>query len=157
MGRYERLRPNFFSANLHYGRMEIRQIGHLKCFFIVHHEDEEAYIKKQALDMFLTHCGEFAFYGEKASLWKQLFEETKQLLTPEEALDASAMIRQYETMESFVDRMDESLQLRSFVPCDHWLFYDDQDIYKEVVKRLDMRQMCYKKRFRGGMCHDQSS
>ena len=40
-------------------------------------------------------------------------------------------------LEEFVDVLRQGLSIRSFVPHDYYLFYDDPDIYNQVLKLID--------------------
>ena len=63
MKRYKKLRPNLYSADLHYGKIDIRPGHYCSCFFIVQSTDDMEFIRDQGMQLLLAGCRHFDFSG----------------------------------------------------------------------------------------------
>ena len=71
------------------------------------------------------------------SLWHSEFDEADILLFPDSTAETVALTSGWETLVEFVDALHAELSLRSFVPHDYYLLYDDTALYKEALRLLD--------------------
>ncbi len=134
--RYEKLRHNLYSADLRYGKIELKSTHGFSCFFIVEHTDSKEFIKDQALQLLLAGCRNFDFYGKMEPLWHIGFDEADILLFPDSTSETVALTSSWETLDEFVETLQDELSVRPFVPHDFYLLYDDEGIYKEVLRLL---------------------
>lgn len=134
---YEKLRPNFYSADLVYGKIDLKLTHTFSCFFIVQHVDDKEFIKDQAIQLLLTGGRLFDFYGAKEAIWHLGFDEADILLYPDQQCEDVAMTSGWQTLEEFVEVLGQGLSERPIVPHDYYLFYDDSDTYNEALKLLD--------------------
>ena len=54
--------------------------------------------------------------------------------------EESFQINQLEDFDEFVERIFDTITTRSIVPFDVWLIYDDEKMYKNVLKKLRCRK-----------------
>lgn len=134
---YKKLGLNLYSADVHYGKIDLKSTHRFSCFFIVQHTDDKKFIKDQAIQLLLAGCRNFDFYGKMESLWHSEFDEADILLFPDSTAETVALTSGWETLVEFVDALHAELSLRSFVPHDYYLLYDDAALYKEALRLLD--------------------
>ena len=137
MVRYEKLRPNFYSADLGDGKIEMKPAHNFSCFFIVQHVEDKEFIKNLAVQLLLTGCRIFQFYGEKEATWHLGVDGADILLYPDSSCENVALTMSCQTLEEFAESLDSGLSERPIVPHDYYLFYDDNEIYHETLKLLD--------------------
>ena len=136
MQRYKKLRPNLFSADLHYGKIDIKPDHYFSCFFIVQHTDDREFIKDQAIQLLLAGCRNYDFYGEKRKIWGTGLEEAYRIVLPENSVENTIRLNRWDTIEGFVAALNKSISMRPIVLCDHFLLYDDMNIYEAVVDQV---------------------
>ena len=136
MQRYNKLRNNFHSADLLYGKIDLNPIHTFSCFFIVEHTFDVEFIKEQAIQLLLAGCQSFDFYGKAEPNWQIGVDEANILLYSKSNPETDVLTSGWSTMEEFADALNSVLSLRTFVPYDVYLIYDDEEIYKNVMKRL---------------------
>ena len=137
MQRYNKLGNNLYSADLLYGKIELKPTHRFSCFFIVEHTFDAEFIKDQAIQLLLVGCQSFDFYGKAESNWKLGVDEANIFLHPKSTSETDILIAGWSTLEEFADALNDVLCLRPFVPHDFYLIYDDEEIYRSVLKRLE--------------------
>ena len=138
MQRYNKLGNNLYSADLLYGKIELKPTHRFSCFFIVEHTFDAEFIKDQAIQLLLAGCQSFDFYGKAESNWHLGVDEANTLLLLKSAYETDVLISGWSTLEEFADALNDVLSMRPFVPTDFYLIYDDEEIYKNVLKRLEI-------------------
>ena len=136
--RYKKLLPNLYSADLHYGKIELKPTHGFSCFFIIRHTDDKEFIKDQAIQLLLSGCRNFDFYGEMEPMWHICVDEADILLYPDYTSETVALTSGWDNLEEFAEALHDELSLRPFVPHDFYLLYDDEGTYKEVLGLLDI-------------------
>ena len=137
MQRYNKLRNNLYSADLFYGKIELKRTHGFSCFFIVEHTFDAEFIKNQAIQLLLAGCQDFHFYGKAESNWHFGVDEANIFLHSKSASETDVLISGWSILEEFADALNDVLSLRPFVPHDFYLIYDDEEIYRNVLKRLE--------------------
>lgn len=138
MQRYNKLRDNLYSTDLIYGKIELKPTYGFSCFFIVEHTLDMDFIKDQAIQLLLAGCQDFHFYGKTEANWRLGVDEVNMLLHPESTSETDVLISGWNTLEEFVDALKDVLSLRPFVPHNVYLIYDDEEKYRNVLKKLDV-------------------
>lgn len=136
MDRFKRLNNQFFSLNLYSGKTNFRYGHNILCFFIVEHPCSEEFIKEQALQLLMTPCRNFDFYGAYSQEWENGFDDVDIMLHPDEEDMDIALTSCWNDFEEFVDALHLAAFSRHFVPCDIHLIYDDEQLYNRVIARL---------------------
>ena len=134
MARYEKLGEYFYSMDLLYGKTNLKPHRDFYCFFIIEQPHDEEFIRKQALQLIMSQCKNFHFYGAHSSKWDIAFDEADISVHSNE--DDWAMTSWWDNIESFVDALDLEIGSRPFIPRDIYLIYDDVDTYKKVLSML---------------------
>ncbi|MCI7767244.1 MAG: hypothetical protein MSJ26_04585 [Oscillospiraceae bacterium] len=139
MENFEKLRYSIYGLHLKYGKIT-PDIGHnAEVFYIVEHTDDRKLIEKEALQMLLqTGFDIFRFYGNKAALWRSVFDETGAKLSG--GTKGAAVTYCYDDLNDFAACLEERKYIRPFVPCDHYLIYDDISIYESIKKIIFERK-----------------
>ncbi|MGN0587500.1 MAG: hypothetical protein ACI4JF_09465 [Oscillospiraceae bacterium] len=137
MDNCERLKYNIFGAKLHYGRIS-PSAGHIaEIFYIAEHTDDLEFIEKEALQMLMqTGFSCFHFYGKKKEAWCSAFNEVSRKLNAGE--ESTAPLYVYENLCQFAAELERIKYIKPFVPCDYYLIYDDQTIYEDIKKELQL-------------------
>jgi hypothetical protein len=137
MDRYERLNFNIYGLDLHYGKIAPVASHSVEIFYIVEHTDDKEFIKKEALQM-LQQFGQsyYHFFGSKEPLWHLIFDETDMILNSTK--ESIAMTCGYDSLEEFINEIEEKKHFRPFVSCDYYLIYDDKAIYKKIKQELNL-------------------
>ena len=136
MMRYEKLRNNLYSADLVYGKIDLKRSHGFSCYFIVEHMDDEEFIRDQALQLLLSGCRDFVFYGKKEATWHLGVDEADIMLYPDMSDETLALTSSCETLEEFVDDLHHAISERPFLSHDYYLFYDDSKIYHDAIELL---------------------
>ena len=136
MARCEKIRDNFYSLDLYYGKAEFKPFRNIQCFFIVEHPCTEEFIHEQALTLLTSQCKNFDFYGAYSKNWDIGFDLVDIQLHPNEEDMDIALTSAWESLDDFVEALELALSTRAFVPCDIYLIYDDKAIYETVLARL---------------------
>ncbi len=140
MDRYERLNNRLIGLNLLYGKVSINATHSSNLYYIVEHTEDEQFIREEAMQIVpQTGIDEVCFYGEKESLWHQIFDETDIQINgdSEDILLTFSCI----TIDDLINELIEVLTIRTFVPLDCYLIYDDRNMYEDVKKRLRDRKL----------------
>ena len=137
MQRYEKLLRNLYGADLFYGKIDLKVNYSFSCYFIVQHTNEEEFIREQLLQLILTGCQKFIFYGGKADAWVLNLEEAASILRSDHlTVPYSASI--IDTIEAFARELHREVSFRSLVPHDVYLLYDNERLYRKVLGTLDI-------------------
>ena len=139
MQRYEKLSPCLYGAEIFYGKIDLKITHGFSCFFIVEHTTDKTYIKDQVMQLLLTGCRNFDFYGAAEPVWHLCVDEVNSILYPDPTPENVALTSGWNSIKDFVDALDEQLSSRPFVLHDFYLIYDDAGIYAEVLRMLDDR------------------
>lgn len=140
MSNYKRLRNNLYSANLLYGKIDLKSGHTFSCFFIVQHTDDLEFLKEQILQLLLAGCQGFIFFGAKASAWRQTIAWKDRVLRSIPAAEPAVFTSEYAELDAFSAALFRDISIRSFIPHDVYLLYDDETIYEEVLKHLEILQ-----------------
>ncbi len=101
------------------------------CFFLVSHVAQEGFIRTWAEQLRKAGCREFHFWGDKEEVWHLLFDEVDVERTLDHDLEDMAMTSGYHDLEDF------TWELHIQSPQDCCLFYDDEDVYRQMRQRCD--------------------
>lgn len=132
MSRCEKLRPNFYGCELYYGKIDMNKTHAPVCFFLVNHKADAEFIKKQALQLIVAGCKNYEFFGKYSKKWHLALDMADISVNPDSNEDEIAITVSHQTLEEFVDSLNEWLSCRSIVPYDFYLIYDDADLYNQV-------------------------
>ena len=135
--RYQKLRPNLYSADLITGKIDLRPGHGFSCFFIVEHTEDKEFIKDTAIQLLISRCRNFYFYGNKKSVWRLVFDDTNSLLFLDSSPETTAHTSGWNTIEDFAGKLHGELFVRPLIPHDFYLIYDDEAIYREVLEMLN--------------------
>lgn len=136
MSRYQQLSNNFYSLDLHTGKTNFRTGRNVICFFLVEHPCSEEFIKEQALQLLMTPCRNFDFYGAYSKQWDIGFDLVDIMLHPNDENWDIALTTSWDDFDSFIDALKVAVTSRYLVPCDIYLIYDDKETYKKVLRAL---------------------
>ena len=133
----KRLRSDFYGLDIYYGKIHLVPSHNFCCFFIVEHTSDEEFIRKQAMQLLITNCDYYAFVGSLSHLWKTLFDEVAEMIN-QNSSEKSPQINECINIDGFVSELHSELSCRPFIPCDKYLIYDDENLYRAVIEKLDM-------------------
>ena len=136
MCKYEQISPSFYGCDLLYGKLDIKPSHNFNCFFIVERVVNEEYIDKNALELILTHCTHFEFYGKYSQNWCSAFRHQNARVHPNCKSEERIVIVEHKSIGSFISSLKLDLSCRSIVPSDTILIYDNTEIYKTVLSLL---------------------
>ena len=136
MEQYRKLSNNFYSLDLHTGKTNFKPGHEIQCFFLVEHPCSEEFIREQALQLLMTPCRNFDFYGAYSKRWDIGFDLADVMLHPNENDWDIALTSQWDDFDEFVDALQLAISCRQIVPCDIYLIYDDVPLYRRVLDRL---------------------
>ncbi len=139
MGGYKQLANNFYSMDLYYGKTSLKSGRDIVFYFIVQHPCSEEFLQKQVLQLFMSQCQFFHFYGRYSGQWCDSFQRMEALLNFQDEGKRKAYENHQEDMSSFVSELSMTLSTRAFVPFDVFLVYDDEETYKAVLNALKKR------------------
>ena len=75
MPRCIKLSNNFYSMDLFTGKTTLTPNRNFHCFFIVEHTYDKAFVREQALQLLMSQCKNFEFYGTYSRDWELGFDE----------------------------------------------------------------------------------
>ena len=136
MARFKKLSNQFYSLNLYTGKTDFKLGHNILCYFIVQHPCSEQFVKEQALQLLMTPCRNFDFYGEYSGQWENGFDDVDIMLHPDDEDMDIALTSQWNDLDEFVDALHLAISSRYLVPCDTYLIYDDDPLYRQVIERL---------------------
>lgn len=136
----EMIYPNLYGIEMRYGKIDIPKGSAINCFFITEHTSDEEYIEEQARDLLLAGSWNFFFLGEHKDIWHELFDMTYVRLLLKEFVDEKeegiATIG-CDDIDEFAEFIFDSICVRTIVPCVNLLVYDDEIIYKQVLRQIE--------------------
>lgn len=136
MARFKKLSNQFYSLNLYTGKTDFKLGHNILCYFIVQHPCSEQFIKEQALQLLMTPCRNFDFYGACSGQWENGFHDVGIMLQPDNNDIKCALTSQWDDLDKFVDALHLAISSRYLVPCDTYLIYDDEPLYRRVIEQL---------------------
>jgi len=135
MTRCKKLNNHFYSMDLLTGKTMLAPNRNFHCFFIVEHTSDKAFIRAQALQLLMSQCKNFAFYGTYCRDWELGFDEVDMMLHPGDD-ENIALTSAWDDLDSFVESLEVALSSRTFIPSDIYLIYDDEAVYKTVLQKV---------------------
>ena len=134
MNEIENLGCNTYGMNLYTGKITPNKNHSVSIFLIVENTDDKEVIYKEALQM-LDAFGQsnFHFYGKQEPLWHFAFDEIDSQLNIEKNFSNTIG---YETLEEFVDELQDERHMHTIIPSDYYLIYDDREIYNKVKQMI---------------------
>lgn len=136
MERIKKLSNIFYSLNLYTGKTDFKPGHNIMCFFLVEHPCSEEFIKDQALQLLMTPCPSFDFYGSRSHLWEAGFCAVYHQIYLNSNAAEGIQINRWNLFDGFIDVLNQALSCRPLIPCDIYLVYDDEDIYQKAIHRL---------------------
>lgn len=134
MNEIENLGCNTYGINLYTDKITPNNNHFTSVFLIVENTDDKEIIYKEALQMLVAFGkSDFHFYGKQEPLWHLVFDEIDAQINVEN--DFSNTIA-YETLEEFVDELQDERHMRTIIPSDYYLIYDDGKIYNKVKQMI---------------------
>lgn len=121
--------------DLFIGKTMLTANRNFHCFFIVERTFDKAFIREQALQLLLSQCKNFEFYGTYCWDWEHVFDEVDVLLHPGDDEDI-ALTSAWDNLDAFTESLEGALSSRSFIPSDIYLIYDDEAVYKAVLQKV---------------------
>ena len=85
-------------VDLRTGHITLRPNARTICYFIVENITERDKIKKTAMELLLSGCREFHFYGKQEPLWHLLFDEVDIMINPDSTTEDVALTAGYEVL-----------------------------------------------------------
>jgi len=137
--RLEKLSNQFYGANILYGKIDLTPKHTWSFYYVVNNTSDEEFIEKEALKIVLLaneFSREFHFYGKQAQRWETSFDLADITIRPDATEQEIALTMVYDDLEEFVDVLQEEISARYFVPHDTYLIYDDENIYKQILSKL---------------------
>ena len=135
MTRCKKLSNHFYGMDLFTGKTMLAPNRNFHCFFIVEHTSDKAFIREQALQLLMSQCKNFEFYGTYCRDWELVFDEIDIMLHPGDDEDI-ALTSAWDNLDAFVESIEVALSTRTFIPSDINLIYDDESVYKTVVQKV---------------------
>lgn len=134
MNEIENLGCNTYGMNLYAGKITPNKNHSVSIFLIAENTDDKDIIYKEALQM-LDAFGksDFHFYGKQEPLWHLVFDEIDAQINVEKNFSNTIG---YETLEEFVDELQDERHMRTIIPSDYYLIYDDGKIYNKVKQMI---------------------
>lgn len=132
--RYQKLTNRLYSVNLHTGKTNFLFGRDVLCFLLVEHPCTEEFIQEQALQLLLSQCSSFDFYGAYSKQWDIGFDLVDIMLHPNG--EGIALTSQWDDFDGFMEALELAVSVRSIVPFDVYLIYDDNALYNQVLDRL---------------------
>lgn len=135
MSATEMLGSNFWGLDIEHGVMDLKN-GTITCFMIVEHIHDIDFIRKQVLSLIVAGCKDFTFYGQQESIWHLETDLADIKVHPNS--DEAALTSTCKSMDDFIDEINLEINLRPIVPNYNYLIYDDEKIYREILRRLEL-------------------
>lgn len=138
--KFEKLSNCFYGANLLLGSIDINPTHTWSFYYIVENTSEREIVEKEALKTILIankHSRRFHFYGKQAQFWENSFDLADVRIRPNASYEEVALTVVYNEIDEFVDELKNEISVRSVVPHDVYLIYDDECIYKQILSKLN--------------------
>ena len=128
----------FYSAPLLYGKTNLRPYRDFYCYFIAEHTHDPEYIRQQMIQLLMSQCYGFDFFGVHSKVWAQ------ELYTADRMIYSSTeqryYLNQWDHINDFVGALRGILSCHPLVPHDVYLIYDDAEIYQKVLDMLGCKE-----------------
>lgn len=134
---FEKSHPSFHSVDLYIGNVTVPPTHTFSCFFIVEHIYNNDYIEKIAKKLLVSDCRHFEFWGAQGQHWENVFDTMDMLIHPKFDKDSIALTTAWQKVSDLVESLDLQMSLRSIVPHDVYVFYDDERLYEDVLRQSD--------------------
>ena len=131
----EQLSSNLWGLDIERGVMKIKN-GTITCFMIVEHPHDLDFIRKTALSLVVAGCNNFIFYGQQESIWHLETDLADIKVHPNS--ERVALTSSCKTLDDFIEEIGLDIDLRPLVPNYNYLIYDDEGIYREILRRLKL-------------------
>ena len=135
MSATEMLGSNFWGLDIERGVMDLKN-GTITCFMIVERIHDIDFIRKQVLSLIVAGCKDFTFYGQQESIWHLETDLADIKVHPNS--DRVALTSTCKSIDDFIDEINLEINLRPIVPNYNYLIYDDEKIYREILRRLEL-------------------
>jgi len=86
--------------------------------------------------LLMTPCRNFDFYGAYSRAWDIGFDLADIMLHPNDDDEDFALTNQWDSFDGFIDALHLAISCRFLVPCDTYLIYDDEHLYRRTIDRL---------------------
>jgi hypothetical protein len=133
MSATEQLRSNLWGVDIEHGVMNIKN-GTITCFMIVEHHHDLDFIRKAALSLVVAGCNNFIFYGQQESIWHLETDMADIKVHPDS--DEVDLTSSCKTLDDFIEEIGLDIDLSPLVPNYNYIIYDDEGIYREILRRL---------------------
>ena len=124
---------NFLGLDIERGVMDLKK-GTITCFMIVEHIHDIDFIRKQVLSLIVAGCRNFTFYGQQESIWHLETDLADIKVHPNS--NEVALTSTSKSLNDFIDEIKLEINLRPIVPNYNYLIYDDEKIYREILRQL---------------------
>ncbi len=131
MGRYDKITPMLYGANLHKGKIDLIANHKYFVFFIVNNTSNTDYINNELLKFIMAGCESFHFCGKYTPVWKSTLTNLHRQVYPN--LKSRLDINTYPDLNEMAAVISECTNEKYFVPTDCYLIYDDDFLYKKVL------------------------
>lgn len=135
MTRCTKLSNHLYGIDLFIGKTMLTANQNFHCFFIVEHTFDKAFIREQTLQLLLSQCKNFEFYGTYCRDWELGFDEVDVMLHPGDD-ENIALTSAWSNLDAFTESLEVALSSRSFIPSDIYLIYDDKAVYNAVLQKV---------------------
>lgn len=132
----DKITANLYGVQLELGVIEPKQGHRISCYFVVENPHDKEFIEKQARQLLVAGCRNFDIYGKYNNEWHNEITLEDIRLNPESIEETVAITNSYDSLVEFIDSIKVNISLHSFIPIDHYLIYDDYELYKAVVSKL---------------------
>ncbi len=106
------------------------------CLFIVQHIGEKGFINEIARQLLSAGCRSFGFFGRQEPVWHIGFDWADMDMNPDSTYETVALTYGWSELDDLAYVLDEELSSEYSSPCECWLFYDDNALYKDLLRRL---------------------
>ena len=128
------IRPDFYSASMTTGKVNVPLGRDFICFLIVEHIDDESFILEQVDDILIAGCKGFGIYGAKEPRWHRLIDrENFELSTDDVDIVTAAG---YFSKNDFAKALFRDLNDARTEKHDVYLLYDDEKLCEEVLQKV---------------------
>ena len=144
MDRYEKINnsinDNVYGLDLYYGKIGSKPGHNTLFYYIVENSNDDEFVEKEALKM-LTGFGKtyYGFYGKYESKWHIAFDEADITVFGEDK--DVAMTVGYVSLKEMAEDILMEMHVRSFIPCNIYIIYDDEKLYMELKEFLNDKEL----------------
>ena len=128
------------AIDLHTGKLSIKERQNTVCFFIVENFNDMEKIRQIAMELILSGCVKFHFWGKQEALWCSAFDRMGNQIHPNCKEKDAPRIKRYASLDEFAEALGACASNRTFLPQNIVLLYDDGGSYQRI------KALCAKKR-----------